>query len=433
MRPATFWTLFIVLVGLGCGFASAQVRYNVLYTFGTNGGTNDGWQPNGPLIVDGAGNMYGTTFFGGGNTSALCPDGCGTVFEISPAAGGGWTETVLHAFADGQDGLHPLSSLVFDAEGNLYGTTAGSLTECQAPNCGTVFELSPSPDSFWTETVLYSFAGPPDGAAPLDSLVFDADGNLYGTTVNGGADGGYGTVFELSPSSLPRGNWTESILYSFCQVGGVQECSDGAYPSAGVVLDSSGNLYGTTTNGGRAKFWGVAYELSPNFGGAWTETVLYEFEVKTGGAPEAGLSFDPEGNLYGTVFSGGLSGPHCSEENYPPYSIACGGAFRLTPKAGGGWSEGSFLFSGQDGGNPSSGLVVNGSSVYGTTLKGGGGYGTVFRITGKNEAALYSFCSRSNCEDGSSPDGITLDGDKLYGVAQLGGAYSQGVVFSIAP
>jgi uncharacterized repeat protein (TIGR03803 family) len=432
MRPARFWTLFIVFVGLGCGFASAQVKYSVLYAFGTKGGTNDGWSPNGGLVFDAVGNIYGTTG-AGGNVSALCPDGCGTVFELSPAVGGGWTETLLHLFSDSQDGLNPSSGLVFDAKGNLYGTTAGNFSSnCQAPDCGTVFELSPEPNGTWTETVLYSFGELPDGQVPVAPVAFDVLGNLYGTTDIGGLNG-YGSVFELSPPSFPGSDWTESILYNFCQVGGPQECSDGADPYAGVVLDNFGNLYGTTTSGGRARFWGLAYELSPNSAGTWTETVLYEFNQKNGGTPEAGLSFDAFGNLYGTTEFGGLKGAHCAKETFPPYSVACGGAFRLTPKVGGGWGEASFLFSGEDGGNPLAGLALDGATLYGTTYEGGHGYGTVFRISGRDEAALYKFCPGSTCTDGARPWGITLNGGRLYGVTEAGGAYSQGVVFSIAP
>jgi uncharacterized repeat protein (TIGR03803 family) len=433
MRQARFWTLFIVLVGLVCGFASAQVRYNVLYTFGTNGGVDDGSSPNGGLVFDTVGNMYGTTYFGGG--SSLCIDGCGTVFELSPVAGGGWTEKLLYTFGDGQDGIHPSTGLVFDAQGDLYATTAGNGSEgCQGTDCGTVFELSPALDGTWTETVIYSFAGPPDGVNPVAPLTFDGQGNLYGTTYAGGTNG-YGTVFQLSPPSIPGGNWSENVLYSFCQAGGFQQCSDGAYPYAGVVLDGSSNLYGTTAYGAVQKVGGLAYELSPNSGGAWTQSVLYKFG---GGnnirAPLAGLTFDSMGNLYGTASSGGLSGPHCPQEMYPPYSIACGGTFRLTPKLNGGWAEASFLFTGQDGGYPNAELVVDGTSVYGTTYGGGYGYGTVFRIAGADETVLYKFChGLPPCADGGGPWGITLNGGRLYGVTEAGGAYSQGVVFSIAP
>jgi uncharacterized repeat protein (TIGR03803 family) len=434
VRSAKLWILCAVLVSLSGVFANAQAKYNVLYAFGTNGGGNDGWSPNGGPAFDGLGNMYGTTYFGGGNTSNLCPDGCGTVFEVSPIAGGGWAEKLLHSFADNQDGLHPSSSLVLDAQGNLYGTTAGTGGDtCQAPECGTAFELSPALDGTWTESILYSFTGPPDGVDPVAPVIFDAEGNLYGTTYSGGTNG-FGTVFELSPPSLPGSSWTESILYDFCQVGGPRKCSDGAYPNAGVVLDGSGNVYGTTTNGAVQRVWGLVYELSPHSGGTWTQSVLHKFDASNGGIPEAGLSFDTAGNLYGTVYSGGLSGSTCNKEMYPPYSIACGGAFRLTPSREGGWIEGKFLFSGQNGGNPLVGLVVDGSSVYGTTSKGGKGYGTVFRIMGGgSETVLYKFCSRSNCTDGDTPNGITLNNGQIFGVTQHAGAYNQGVVFSIAP
>ena len=418
---------------LGGDLAYSQTKETVLYSFGTNGGTSDGWAPSGALIFDSAGNMYGATSAGGGNLSNNCPNGCGTVFELSPISGGGWSESILHAFAEGEDGVSPLSGLVFDTQGNLYGTTVGLGGDCQPPDCGTVFELSPTLDGAWTETTLYSFTGFPDGYEPLAPVTFDAQGNLFGTTSSGGANN-VGTVFELSPPSFPGGNWSETIVYSFCQAGGEDKCSDGAIPYGGVVLDGAGNLYGTTLLGGTQPKWGVVYELTPTLGGGtWTESVLHNFNGTDGGEPEAGLSFD-EGNLYGTVSSGGLSGSSCLEEQYPPYSLVCGGAFRLTPKVNGGWSANSFLFQGKNGGNPQAGLSMNGTSAFGTTFRGGTyGRGTVFSIVGNgNEKVLHSFCQVfPKCYDGTEPAGVTLNGGVIYGITQYGGVYDQGVVFSI--
>jgi len=182
--------------------AIAAPTEQVLYSFCSVSGCADGNTPLAGLISDAAGNLYGTTPSGGSISN--CSTGCGTVFELTPGAGGTWTETVLYSFcpANGcSDGAYPESgNLVFDAVGNLYGTTAfggAYQSACGGHDCGTVFELSPDGGGKWTETVLHSFGNGTDGREPLASLIFDAAGNLYGTTAFGGADAG-GTVFELS-------------------------------------------------------------------------------------------------------------------------------------------------------------------------------------------------------------------------------------------
>jgi uncharacterized repeat protein (TIGR03803 family) len=260
----------------------------VLHSF-INDGT-DGQQPYAGLIIDAGGNLYGTTFYGG-------PYGYGTAFELTPAAGGTWTEKVVWSFGSGTDGNEPYAGLISDAAGNLYGTTDGGGTAFS----GTVFQLTPAGGGTWTEKVLHSFVGGTDGTAPFGSLIFDAAGNLYGTTSEGGAynscSGGCGTVFELTPAA--GGTWTEKVLWSF------GNGTDGANPQAGLIFDAAGNLYGTTyskgSNGG-----GTVFELSPAAGGTWTEQVLHNFGSGTDGAkPQAGLIFDGAGNLYGTTSLGG--------------------------------------------------------------------------------------------------------------------------------
>ena len=219
-------------------WAAAQWNEKVLHNF-TNNGT-DGFFPTSGLIFDAAGNLYGTTFNGGAYNRF------GTVFELSPVPGGGWTETVLHSFNnDGTDGWTPTAGLIFDAAGNLYGTTGSG----GAYHGGTVFELSPMLGGGWTETILHSFGNGTDGAGPGGgSLIFDAAGNLYGTTTLGGTfncpsdGGGCGTVFELTPTV--GGAWTETVLYNF------RRGSDGHLPYAGLIFDATGNLYGTTLAGG---------------------------------------------------------------------------------------------------------------------------------------------------------------------------------------
>ncbi len=168
-------------------------RWNekVLHSFCSQANCVDGYHPDAGLIFDAADNLYGTTAYGG--TYSDCQYGCGTAFELTPTAGGGWTETVLHSFGNGSDGNSPLAGLVFDAVGNLYGTTVGGGTNTYY---GTVFELTPTAGGGWTEQVLLSFNGS-NGRDPFAGLIFDAAGNLYGTTFNGGS--GVGTVFELTP------------------------------------------------------------------------------------------------------------------------------------------------------------------------------------------------------------------------------------------
>ncbi len=327
----------------------------VLHSFGHG---TDGTGPYANLVIDAVGNLYGTTQLGGIHNS-------GTVFELSPEEGGGWTETVLHSFNDnGVDGSYPLAGLTFDAAGNLYGMTQqGGINSCDGKNCGTVFELSPRQGGGWTETVLHNFNNNGrDGVNPQAGLIIDAAGNLYGTTYRGGIHNS-GTAFELSPQQ--GGGWTEKVLHSF------GHGSDGITPDANLTIDAAGNLYGTTYNGG-IHGRGTAFELTPREGGGWTETVLHSFGNGSDGAnPYAGLIIDANGNLYGTTLAGGIH--------------TAGTAFELSPRQGGGWTE-TILHSfgnGTDGNSPYAGLIFDASgNLYGTTLEGGiHSYGVVFEIT----------------------------------------------------
>ncbi len=280
--------------------ANGTWKEQVIYSFPTGFQYNGEAEGSGPsnLIFDSAGNLYGETANGG---SA----GFGSVFELSPV-GGGWVGKTLYSFAGGADGTNPQGGLVLDAEGNLYGTTqtGGTGTGCHKAACGTVFELSPSGGG-WMKTTLYNFqGGTADGEYPVAGLVFDKAGNLYGTTEGGGIDGGNncgigcGAVFELSPSN---GGWKESVLHFFTEKGG-----DGAIPEAGLVIDAGGNLYGTTPTGGLKNETcgigcGMVFELSPASGGGWNETIIYQF-TQVGGSVDS-LVFDRNGNLYGTTLS----------------------------------------------------------------------------------------------------------------------------------
>ena len=422
----------------------------VLHSFGrgTDGiNAPNNWISQGSLIMDAAGNLYGTTTYGGIHS---CYDynrdtGCGTVFELSPNQDGSWTEKVLHSFGNGTDGVYPYGGLIFDAAGNLYGTTSqgGIHSNCyQGSTCGTVFELSPNGDGTWKEKVLHNFGNGTDGCVPYAGLIFDTAGNLYGTTSQGGihischnsgiyggtvfelspregggwterllhsfgayrrsryptaalvfdaagnlygtADGGdtgYGTVFELTPNQ--EGGWTELVRHNFGRGG-----ADGYGPLGNLIIDAAGNFYGTTFGGG-IHGGGTVFELSPTGGnGLWRETVLHSFGNGTDGyGPFAGLIFDAAGNLYGTTESGGI---HQTCPSLPPNG--CGTMFELSPRQDGGWTETVLhSFDGTDGAGPAAGLIFDAAgNLYSTTANGGihqcsnnwgtFGCGTVFEI-----------------------------------------------------
>jgi uncharacterized repeat protein (TIGR03803 family) len=341
----------------------------------------DGDEPEARLTLDSAGNLYGTALNGGVHTQ-------GVVFQLSRGANGVWTEKVLHSFNGTTDGDYPQGPLTVDAAGNVYGTTAfgGTGKNCNNHGCGIVFQLTPNANGTWTETVLHNFQyGRVDGGYPVGGVTLDAAGNLYGTTQLGGSHLG-GIAFELS---LVNGAWTENILHNFCSL--QPNCADGEIPSAPLIFDASGNLYGTTQTGGvvvgtgcGGAPCGTVFELSPSAGGAWTQTVLYNFcsvaNCADGALPSAGaLVFDATGNLYGTTGAGGTSGTSCN-------SYGCGTVFELSPGSGGVWSE-TVLFAfppnGLQGLGELGGLVLDSAGNLYSTSEGGGrfGAGTVFKVT----------------------------------------------------
>ncbi len=370
---------------------------SVLYSF--VGGTTDGVRPEAGLIMDNAGDLYGTTVGGGAS-------GGGTVFKISAAG----TEGVVYSFEGGAtDGAGPYAPLIMDSAGDLYGTTVGG----GANGGGTVFRISAT----GAESVVYSFpAGSfsvPAVAAPVGGtwiagqyggVVMDGAENLYGTTF-GGSAGNNGTVFKISAAG------TESVLHSFA--GGT---ADGSGPLAGLIIDSSGNLYGTTQFGGTYGF-GTVFEISP--GG--TETILHSFAGGTtdGLGPRAGLVMDSAGNLYGTTVAGGTKGD--------------GTVFELSPN-GTETILHSFTGGTSDGSGPLAGLIIDSAgNLYGTTAYGGtNGNGTVFRIDPNGaETVLYSFTGGAS--DGANPVGdLVMDNTgNLYGTTAYGGASGGGTVFKI--
>jgi len=279
------------------------------------------------LVLDKAGNLYGTTV-NGGPMNQCSNEGCGLVFELERRPGGKWIYTVLHYFSV-SDGAWPSGGLIFDSEGNLYGATSsgGNTSSCQG-GCGVIFELTPGSNGQWTESVLYSFQGS-DGEGPNAPLAFDSVGNIYGTTQHGGAHGS-GTVFKLSLGT--KGEWAEQILHSFNF-----DTADGYWPTSGLTFDVSGNLYGMTTFGGTKgeEGWGTAFRLTEAQGGKWQETVLHRFDRNKpeGGLVSSGLLIDSSGNPYGTTAEGGKD--KCAAGG----GVGCGVLFELKPQTDDKWTE----------------------------------------------------------------------------------------------
>ena len=368
-------SMFLVLLAM---IQTAQAQsFKVLHSFTDR---PDGSEPFAGLIHDNAGNLYGTTYLGG-------TSGAGTVFKVNKAGG----VTVLYNFTGGSDGGFPLGGLVRNAKGDLYGTTrsGGDLGN------GSVFRLTGT-----KETVLHSFSVAPDGAGPAGGLVLDDAGNLYGTTLEGGAFAS-GIVFKIDKTGA------ETILYNFCSVG---NCADGTTPSAGVIRDAAGNLYGTTVHGGAfgVEGNGTVFKLDTN----GVETVLHSFSGGAdGGMPQAALIRDSDGNLFGTTTFGG-------DLNCNP-TLGCGTVFKLDTNlretvlhAFTGRHDGALLFGS---------LVADAAqNLYGTAeINGAAGYGTVFRLSKSGKlTVLHSF----NDQDGAFPQsGLLLDGTRIFGTTESGG------------
>ena len=322
-----------------------------------------------PLVFDSQGNLYGTTINGGSNNN-----NGGVVYELTPQGGGNWTESVIYNICS-DNPCQFNGGLTIDAHGNLYGEASVGGTH----NGGLIFELSPSGGGSWTFTPLYNFCtitNCADGSQPSGGLIFDSHGNLYGNTRSGGANQA-GATFELSPSG--GGSWTESVLYSFCPISG---CADGAEPLNALVQDAQGNLYGTANGGGANSPYGAVFELSPAGGGSWTEQVVVSFcpgPTCPNGYGPMGLAIDSHGNVFGNTAFGGNNGANR------------GTVFDLSP--------------------------------------GGGGQFT-FNI-------IYTFCPGENCSNqgGGEPlAGIILDAQgNVYGTNAAGGLHSEGAVYELSP
>jgi uncharacterized repeat protein (TIGR03803 family) len=404
--------------------ASQMSTEKLIYSFK---GTPDGSGPSSDLTSDAEGNLYGTTIAGG--TSLYY----GTVFELKRTANG-WKEEVLYSFADGNDGAEPQAGVIFDAAGNLYGTTLYGGPE----NDGTVFELLRGVNGVWTEKELHTFGDDTDGAFPYAGLTIDPAGNLYGTTAAGGTRE-HGTVFELTPGN--NGTWTEKVLHNFSEPGGYE-----AGPFGGLAMDAAGNLYGTTYGGGVNRDdcdvsevgCGRVFELTPAANGRWIEKTLHLFNGKDGANPWAGVVLDKAGNLYGITYWGGTG--RCLN-GYGKIN-GCGVVFSLTPSTSGTWTENvlhNFDNNGFDGFNSFAGLALDtAGNLYGTTGSGGTrGAGTVFKVTKRtdgewSEKVVYNF---GRYGDGSDPQGpVIVDATgNLLGTTEGGGDYRQGTVFEITP
>lgn len=412
-RPGTLTNALMPFVGLVLFLGTAQAQtFNVLYAF--TGGM-DGAYPSDGVTIDAGGNLYGTNYSGGagygtvyslkhaGSSWVVFPlysfsggsdganpwtrvnlgpngslygstfaggipgcafqgrNGCGVIFNLKPHSHSvctnipcPWDESVLYSFTGGSDGWLPEGDLLFQS-GNIIGTTqdGGVYNNCNGfTGCGVVFQLTPSGSS-WTESVLWSFGNGTDGVIPLSGVVPDRSGNLYGAALAGGTYG-YGGVYQLTPSL------TESVIYSF------SGAADGYFAGGGVILDQSGNIYGTTIEGGSGG-GGSAYELT---NGTWAYNLVYSFSGGPTGAYDK-FTMDQAGNLYGATADNGAYG--------------YGAVFKLTPSGGGTWTYTSLhdFTNGNDGAYPNASLVFDADgNIYGTANSGGANnYGVVFEIS----------------------------------------------------
>jgi uncharacterized repeat protein (TIGR03803 family) len=350
---------------------------------------SDGSIPEGSVILDAVGNVYGTTAYGGSGPRTLIGStvGCGTVYEMLPPKqkGDPWTENVIYSFQGNKDGQFPWGDLVFDKKGNLYGATyfGGGFGNCDSPyyqHCGTIFELAvpKQKGGKWKEKVLHRFRGGADGATPNGGLVFGETGAIYGTTLSGAnqdcnfgqGEIGCGMVFELSPPATKGSDWSEHVLHRF------RDGDDGGQPNGSLVFDAAGRLYGTA-GGGASQGEGVVFRLSGTSHGPWQDAVLYDLiNDQDGAAPQAGVVFDTEGNLYGTASGGGAAGD--------------GTVVRLRSTADGWVIAVLHTFTGApDGSYPASKLIFDrAGNLYGTTQQSGTGQncgnhgcGTVFEVS----------------------------------------------------
>jgi uncharacterized repeat protein (TIGR03803 family) len=415
-------------VALVCVFALAgftpdasAAKLNVIYSFCQKTNCTDGDQPYGGVALDAAGRLLGTTGFGGKYNG-------GTVFALSPKTQRKWKFHSLKSFCVGtppscQSDEGPFTTLIEDTSGNVYGTVYFGGANAK----GAVFELKLTQPGKYKLKYLYSFNGT-DGYGPFEltyagastGAPYDGKSPLYSTTVAGGANNA-GIVFSLTPSR--GGVWTLQTLYSFCSVAG---CTDGGIPYAGVTVDPSGNLLGTTEYYG-ANNAGVIYELS-NANGSWTEKLLYTFCIASGcsdgNGPFAGVARDSAGNLYGTTYFGG------AQNDDVVFELSSTGTYSVLY---------SFCKEANcsDGSEPAAAVTLDASgNIFGTTGRGGdNNFGTLFEIAGGSFKRVYSFCALTGCSDGGYPYGTLIfdsTGD-IFGTTQYGGGKGLGEVYKLKP
>lgn len=331
------------------------------------------------------------------------------------------TENILYSFNGATNGPEfPSPGLIADSHGNFYGTTGAGSNGCTGNACGTVFELSPRTGGTWGLKVLHAFSrNGSDGWNPVVGVVMDSTGNLYGTTYAGGTYG-EGAAFKLSRQPGTT-TWTEQIIHSFGAYQG-----DGLQPQSALLIGASGRLYGTTYFGGAHGF-GTVFELLPKADGIWAEGIVHSFNNNgvDGTYPQAALISGSAGNLYGTTTVNGAGGG--------------GTAYELMPKTGGGWTQTtiySFALSA-----PSVLTLGPDGSLYGTDNNGGANsLGSVFKLVPGvggtwTQQVLYSFCQLSDCADGQTPgSGVLFDSTgNLYGLTSAGGAYFSGTAWKLTP
>ncbi|HEY7099848.1 MAG TPA: choice-of-anchor tandem repeat GloVer-containing protein [Terriglobales bacterium] len=400
--------IFAVIALLVCA-AWAAPTTQVIYSFA---GDEDGEYTDTDLILDSAGNIYGTSVLGG-------EFGTGSVFQLSPS-GNTWVHTVLYSFTGQADGGQPYKGVTMDAAGNLYGSAVigGKFGACPEDGCGVVYKLTNNGGS-WTQTVIHAFNGN-DGYGPGQGLTFDTAGNLYGMTATGGQYG-LGVIYQLRPQQ--DGTWKLRVIHHF--TGG----NDGSSGSAGrLLLDASGSLFGVATTGG-ANGKGTAFRLTPTQNDRWNFTTLYAFQ----GQPDAGFPYgalvgDPAGNLYGTTYWDGANN--------------LGSVYQLSPGPGGKWRE-RVLYSfkgGRDGNSSISNLVIDKRGrLYGTTSEGGAGCscGVIFRVAKDangvwKETIAYRFQGAPDA--GFAYNGMVADSSgNMFGATVHGGDDDEGSIYKFVP
>jgi uncharacterized repeat protein (TIGR03803 family) len=421
-RVMTYRGLFLALFVIA-GAGSADAGQQVLYRF-CQKNCREGDQPYANVIRDASGNLFGTTSVGGKG------DDQGSVFELKPKVHGGWKFLRLHLFCpkrECRDGAGPQGNLIVDTGGNLYGTTVSGGKASGVG--GTVFELSPAGGA-WTLKTLHSFSDPAE-SAPINltyagaasGLPYDGTSTLYGVTSNG-----TGAIFSLTPKGR---SWREKRIYTFCALA---SCADGTIANAGLFADETGNLFGTTLQGGAAN-QGVLFELSPHRA-AWSQTVLHSFcsqaNCTDGRNPSGGVVRDAQGNLIGAAPAGGAFNggvlykvmPNGASSQYTVIHDFCA------------------LANCTDGADPYPAPVMDAvGNLFGSTIIGGTHNiqaGTLFELSaGGQFDVLYSFCGAADCSDGSSPafySPLALDGSgDIFGTTQDGGVEDAGTVFEYTP